>query len=344
MINPFISIVIPVYNAEKSIGNVIHSLLTQSFQNFELIIIDDGSQDKTVAVIKSFHDKRIITKKIPNGGPGNARNIGIKEATGEYLIFVDSDDVLEADNLQKRVKYIRDDKVDLVIGSYQTKVMNNEEIVDTKLTIAPDVVYRTNNDFVDNIYFLMEKQLMYVIWNKVYRLDIIKKFNVSFPSYRSCEDRLFNLQYFSHVDYCRVTSEIFYNYSFDGKNSLTNKYFDNKFDTFEEFYLTTVRMAPQDLAGFSSLFLKGTMSCLIPLHTSSCNLSNSGKKEYIHRVINNTQVQNAADASARNGLMKKLFKLIFKIKNVTLHYLISWILFKVSNINPKIIEKLKRSF
>lgn len=346
MYSPFFSLVMPAYNCADTIGMTIESILSQNFQNFELIIINDGSTDDTEKVIQKYvqKDERIFYKTISNNGPGNARNVGIQAASGEYLFLIDSDDQLERDNLAQRADLMNKYQPDLLIGSYQTNILDNQELVDKKITSAPDCIFESKEQFLAKVYPLMEKQLMYVIWNKVYRLAIIRESNITFPSYKSCEDRLFNLQYFQHVKKCVVTSRVLYNYSFDGKNSLTNKYFENKFATFEEFYLTAVELVPKDKPGFSALFLKGTMSCFIPLHSLSCPLSFSQKRKYIHEVLQNQNIKEAAKVSLSDGLFKKIMKMLFRIPSVPLHYVASWFLYKLSMLNPRSIEKLKGNF
>lgn len=343
---PFFSLVMPAYNCEDTLGLTIDSILAQSFTDFELIIINDGSTDSTEEVIRNYQklDKRIRYQTIPNGGPGNARNVGIKDTKGEFLFLVDADDQLDKNNLEIRAELLKNSQTDLLIGSYQTNILDNNEIVDQKLTIAPDLFFSTKNEFLEHVYPLMEQQLMYVIWNKVYRLDLIKKNKIVFPPYKSCEDRLFNLEYFKYVKKCLVTSKVLYHYSFDGKNSLTNKYFPNKFDTFEEFYVVASELVPKDKPGFSALFLKGTMSCFIPLHSPSCPLSFSKKRKYIKEVLNNKQIQSAAKLSVTSSLFKKIMKSLFLIKITNLHYFVSWFLYKISTLNPKTIEKLKGNF
>lgn len=343
---PYFSLVMPAYNCEDTISSTIESILHQTYKDFELIIINDGSTDGTVLAIQQYLDKdsRIKLFTIENSGPGNARNEGINKARGKYLCLIDADDKLEETNLDKRVQLLIKSRADLIIGSYETNVLNNETVVDRKQSLAPDLILDSKSAFLDQIYPLMDKQLMYVIWNKVYRLDIIQQNGILFPPYKSCEDRIFNLQYFEHVNNCLVTSEILYHYSFDGKNSLTNKYLPNKFDTFKEFYLRAVRLVPKDKAGFSALFLKGTMSCFIPLHSETCSLTLSKKASYIKQVLRDEQVQLAASLSVTDGLFKKIMKFLFKIPSMTLHYMVSWCLYKLSMMNPKTIEKLKGSF
>lgn len=92
-----LSIIIPVYNAEKTLKRCVESVLKQSYEDFELILVDDGSTDSSPELCDSFSDNRIVVFHIPNSGPGAARNYGIRRTTGRYLTFIDSDDTIGKD-------------------------------------------------------------------------------------------------------------------------------------------------------------------------------------------------------------------------------------------------------
>jgi teichuronic acid biosynthesis glycosyltransferase TuaG len=116
--NDLVSVIMPAYNAEKFLPETIDSVLKQSYQNWELIIVDDESNDGTAALIKEYQSKdhRIKYFWQKNGRQGKARNHGIREAKGKYLAFLDADDVWLADKLQRQLKLINDFNVDLVFG------------------------------------------------------------------------------------------------------------------------------------------------------------------------------------------------------------------------------------
>lgn len=343
---PFFSVVMPAYNCEDTVGKTITSVLNQSFTNFELIIINDGSTDSTQEVLERYHnqDARVRFKTIQNGGPGNARNNGIELTTGQYLLFVDSDDVMKDSTLEIYADHVKDGKIDLVISSYNMNVLDGEELVDTRLVKAPNQLIETHEVFLDNIYPLMNKQLMYVAWNKLFKLDIIKKHEIKFPPYNSCEDRLFNIRYFKHVEACKVVSDILYDYSFDGKNSLTNKYFDNKFDTFVEFYRELLALTKKHEKGFSALFLKGVMSCIIPLHSESCPLTYREKRDYIRTIMQHPDVIKASKDSLTDTKIRQVMKVLFKTKSISVNYIASKLMYSISITSPKTIEKFKRKF
>ena len=111
MNNPKYSIIVPAYNTGDAIRRCIDSVLKQTYINWELVIVDDGSKDKTPEIIEEYtnNDNRIKAFHIPNGGVSNARNVGLVEVQGEYVMFVDSDDWIDPDYLQQVENHMDDD-------------------------------------------------------------------------------------------------------------------------------------------------------------------------------------------------------------------------------------------
>lgn len=343
---PFFSIVMPVYNSENSVAKTIDSVLNQDFKNFEFIIVNDGSTDKTLSILKGYSnmDDRILVKTIENSGPGKARNSGIEEASGEFLFLLDADDQLAKDTLSSYYNNLEKDDYDLIISSYLLQVMDKDILLSEKKIGAAYQEIKDHELFLDNIYSLMNKQLMYVVWNKIYKLSIIKEENIRFRNYSSCEDRLFNIDYFHHVENCLVTDKIMYQYSFDGKKSLTNKFLVNKFDTFVEFRRSLLALTLKNKQGTEALFLKGVMSCIIPVHSKDCSLSFKEKINYIKNILNSKDIIEACNDSLTDSSIRKLTKLLFKSKLTLLNYFSSMMMYYLSVLSPRMIEKIKQSF
>lgn len=179
-----ISIIVPAYNAEKYINKCIQSLLNQSKKEIEIIVINDGSTDKTEEIIKKYKDKRIKYYKNTNQGIGKTRNFGINKAIGKYLMFVDSDDYISREACEHLFNKIEKDKSDIVVCDYY-KVKNNKEekneIVDfgiTTLKDKPELINKINT----------------APWNKIYRRDLIIKENITFVENTKYEDSPFVLK------------------------------------------------------------------------------------------------------------------------------------------------------
>lgn len=340
---PKFSIIIPAYNAEKTVRKSIQSIQSQTYSDFEIIIVNDGSTDSTLNIIMelSASDQRIRYLDTLNGGPGEARNKGLKQATGDYIVFIDVDDFIKEDFLSVYVDTLSEANLDLVISSFKTEVYDGEEVVSEQYTSYPDTRLNMKEEFLSEMYNLTNNQLLYVVWNKVYRRDIIIDNNITFPNYRSCEDRIFNVRYYQYVDKAIVLNKANFIYSFDGKNSLTNKFFENKFDTFIHWYKELLNIVNKDYNGYASLFLKGVMSCLVSLHSESCTLNFKEKLEYCDNILNNKMVTEAAKISSTETVMKKSIKFLFKTKSVYINYSASKVMYLISQMSPKTIEKFK---
>ncbi len=115
---PTISVIIPAYNAEKTIQETIESVLNQTFQDFELIVINDGSTDRTLEIVSSFTDSRLQVFSFPNSGPQKSRNRGISLATGEYLSFIDADDLWTPDKLERQLQALQEHPEAAVVYSW----------------------------------------------------------------------------------------------------------------------------------------------------------------------------------------------------------------------------------
>lgn len=348
MVNiPLFSIVMPAYNCEKKVGLTIENLKKQTFSDFELIIVNDGSVDNTKDVLEKFSDTddRISVLTIANQGPGNARNQGIKQAQGKYLLLIDADDEVDVRALETYSIYLEQNKdLDLIISSYEMNIMDGNKTVDVQLVDIATKVIESHQQFLKELYPLMNKQLMYVVWNKIYRLDIIKQHSIEFPSYKSCEDRLFNITYFKYVEKCMVINDVLYHYSFDGKNSLTNRYLPNKFDTFVEFYQELLKLTTINEEGSSALFLKGVMSCIMSFHSKSCPMNYFEKLAQIKKIVTHPEVIKASNMSLTDTNIRLVMKNLFKTRSSFINYCISKLMYIIMNTSPTTIEKFKRRF
>lgn len=120
MSKDFVSIITPTYNCAKFIGATIESVLNQTYQNFEMIIVDDASKDNTEEVVKSFKDKRIKYIRLSkNSGPAVARNRAMEEAKGKYMAFLDSDDLWKREKLEKQINFIKKNKYKIICSDYE---------------------------------------------------------------------------------------------------------------------------------------------------------------------------------------------------------------------------------
>ena len=206
-----VSIIVPVYNAQKSIKRCVGSILSQDYENIEVILVDDGSKDDSGRIIDELAEKdsriRVIHKR--NGGVSSTRNRGISEATGTYLQFVDADDYLSVEATKLMVRSMEEDRSDIVVSDFYRVV---GEAQSRKGSISKSGLI-TRKEYADEM-MLSPADLYYgVLWNKLYRRSIVEKFRVSMDENISfCEDMIFNLEYLLHAEKVSVLTVPVYYY------------------------------------------------------------------------------------------------------------------------------------
>lgn len=219
-----ISIIIPIYNRENTLRRTIDSVLCQRDVFIELILVNDGSTDKSEVICREYcdSDKRIIYRKIKNGGPSKARNVGLELATGEYITFIDSDDFYEEYALINMINEIKDN--DILICN--RNVYNNKNIIKKNIIEKNFCNIKQKWECVE---YLQSLNLFNPLWNKLYRRDVIYDNNIRFnENLISGEDYLFNLQYFERINKGAVTNTCVYNY-YVNFNSITGTNKNNDF-------------------------------------------------------------------------------------------------------------------
>ena len=219
--NEIVSIIVPAYNAERTINRCIDSILKQSYSNLEIIIINDGSKDSTEEkCMKYIKNKKIKYIRINNSGVSNARNIGIENSTGTYIMFVDSDDYIEK-NMVERLYDNINENVDLVICSKNLITIN--EKISEKIDIASCTLKK------ENIIQLYRAKILNPPYCKLYRSAIIKSKSIRFDiSISIGEDLLFNILYLKNITKdIKILNENLYNYEKINTNSLSVRYYSN---------------------------------------------------------------------------------------------------------------------
>lgn len=202
---PKVSVIVPVYNTEKYLERCIDSIISQSFKDFELIIINDGSKDKSLSIMKEHarKDKRIRVFDQNNKGPAITRNFGINQAKAKYVMFIDSDDYIDDNYIQDYYNVISKEDLDIVIGGYK-------RVVEKKVTFT--------------LQLKQGEFSKYIITGPVCRI-IRKQFltnnKIEFLDTNSSEDVYFNLMIYNKTKKIKIIDNIGYNY-FYNKNSLSN--------------------------------------------------------------------------------------------------------------------------
>lgn len=194
-----VSIIVPIYNAQKTLERCIESILNQDFSDFELLLIDDGSKDDSGKICdvyaKKDHRVRVIHKE--NSGVSASRNLALQEAKGEYLQFLDADDWITPNATRLLVESLEQNHCDMVIADFYRVI---KERLSHKGSIDEDGVL-SREEFAN---FMMENPADFyygVLWNKLYKKSIIEKQQLCMnPKISWCEDFMFNLEYIRHCE------------------------------------------------------------------------------------------------------------------------------------------------
>ena len=194
---PFVSIIVPVYNAQLYLERCINSVLAQEYKNFELILVDDGSKDASPAICDRFalQDDRVKVIHKENSGVSDSRNLALERAEGDYLQFLDADDWVTPEATKLFVQSAEKSGCDMVIADFY-------RVSGEKLSHKGDIEKEgllTREEFAD---FMMENPADFyygVLWNKFYRRELIERLKLRMdPAISWCEDFIFNLEYIRH--------------------------------------------------------------------------------------------------------------------------------------------------
>lgn len=223
MKNNLVSIIVPVYNAEKTLKKCCYSLLEQTYKNIEIILVNDGSNDDSSKICRKFakkdHRVKFIDKE--NGGVSSARNAGIECARGEYLSFVDSDDYVDKEYIQNMYEKIQKDNSDICLAGYWIK---KHGFVQKNENGKGSCLYDQSLYYEKLLDFIWGKNGMYFPVAKLYRKSLIKQNEIKFNENIQCgEDMLFNVQFFRYCKSMTIISECNYYYIMHG-GGLSGKY------------------------------------------------------------------------------------------------------------------------
>lgn len=319
------SIIIPTYNLETFLLKQIKSIQKQTFTDFELIIVDDGSTDETEQKVLELNDDRIKYIYQENSGVSAARNNGMEKAKGEYILFVDADDICDSRMLEYVHKaLIQDERKDIVYFGYTKIFSSNNKLPRTykksyegKLTL-------------DNIYRLEQNDMISVVYNKVIRRDIASK--IKFQNTKIGEDYLYNLMLLKYVNSIKVIPEELYYYNASRENSAYKNYSSDRVENFEKQLEALLNV----IDGFYNENLKEKIIDLKKMQSLSGIIMNLFRPNNTNSYLNNVRVLRDAKCEfgvsgrkifSENAVDKKvkLKLLIAKLPSIFSYILLKWI-------------------
>lgn len=255
MNQPKISVIVPVYNAEKWLRRCVDSILAQTYTDFELLLVDDGSTDSSGAICDEYAalDARIRPFHKPNGGVSSARNLGLDNARGEWIAFCDADDYDDNKCLESLYSATKND-CDLVSCGYHWYKKDK-----TSGDFVPDQFIGNNKEYLQTV---LNDEMFGALWNKLFRKLIIDIHNLRLDTQlKFREDEEFLLRYLTYCRKCRTVSKVLYYYFMPG----WNKYFVSFSPESGLYLLSRLRHSIKSI-GYGGMFakkLKHEQLCLL---------------------------------------------------------------------------------
>jgi len=341
-----ISVIVPSYNCSKYIGRLLDSVLSQSYQNFELIILDDGSNDNTREILNACNNSHIKVICKPNTGVSDTRNMGLSLATGDLICFLDSDDYIDSNYFQRIVDIFKENPdIELLNFGFYSETENKKEILSDKISYKT-TFYKSKEEIKRDFVNLWDSTMLYNIWNKVYLKRIIDDNKIKFPDTNWGEDVIFNQMYLNVITNLYNSDEAFYHYIRERVGALTNSYKENLFEIrkqeFEDFncYFSSWQLDKNDYYEFSCRrYIERILGCIENLYGSMLSLKQ--RYEKIREMIKDPMTKEALKHIMPKSKKIKLMIIPLKMNCVLLTMFMGRIFHFTKVHFPGLFNKLK---
>ena len=323
-----ISIVVPVYNAETTLKSCIDSVVNQSYDEWELWLINDGSRDSSGEICDEYcrSDARIQVIHKQNEGVSVARNTGIEKAQGEYILFLDSDDYLEKDALRKVVDATNRFCADVVIFGFYYHF--SESNIFKSNTLSKEFV-GTNDQFVFDVFReAFGKELLNPPWNKLVKRELLLHENIQFVSeFSICEDMIFTIEILEKSERIIFLETPLYHYIYKQGSNLVNKFHSNYFEALSFYiarakeYLVKHHADKEKMGLLDTFYINQTIAFLKRIYVAS-GYSKEKKYSELIRICQHNDFMDSLALYQPKGVKKKVVAWCIKNKHYRLlHFL-----------------------
>ena len=340
---PKVSVIVPIYNSEKYIDRCVRSIVNQTFEDIEILLINDGSTDNSINRLYELQkmDSRIRVIDKENSGVSDTRNLGVAKAKGKYVQFIDSDDYIDSEMIKNTLEEIERENADIIVtglfldiesrGELSSTVQSFEdEICIDKKQIGEGVLKRLNGTYINSPI------------NKLYKKSIIEQNNIIMDKNISLgEDLLFNIQYFSYCTKVIFKQKSYYHYFMQVSDNLTFKFRDNKLELMKKLYdecksfLLKCELSSECLIELNNIFIKWMYSCYIDLNNKTCPFSKKEKIKYIKASV--SKYQDIISNTKITSLVYKILKRILDFPYIVL--IVSKIMFWIKTTYRNVIYR-----
>jgi len=353
--NPLISIVMPIYNAEAYLDTALKSIEAQKYYDYEVIMVNDCSEDRSSNICKDWAEKDTrfkVVELMQNGGAGKARNIGIDYACGDYLAFMDADDVIPDNTYDDAVESLRKYPAEQVVWGL-TEVYSNEkeEVVRNNPIIPQECYCRSPEEVLRQAVILEEKTLFGYQWNRLYKMELIKSNHIRFEDSELYEDYFFNLSVIEKVNSLNVLATSGYFYNKRENQSLTNKFVK---DYFKLSYRRVNGMLSicrdkgiyTDMTGniLGNIYLRYVLSALMRNCDKRSELTLAQRRNWVKKVSHTKLYREIVENQKINSKMLRMLKILMNNQAILGCLMMGRLMYLIKKTTPMIfaLGKMKR--
>lgn len=317
---PYISVIMPAYRVEHYIERAVDSLLSQTFRDFELIIVDDGSPDGTgrIADALAARDGRIRVIHQPNAGAPAARNRAMETAQGRYFFFMDADDWAEKDMLSALYALAEKHNLQAVVAGFYIDTYYDDAHFIRQTLSQPDEIFSSQADFRAAAWRLFDKNLLYTPWNKLYRADYLRENNIRFPD-TFWDDFPFNLAVFRDIERVGVTERAYYHFIRARAESETARYRADMYEKREEengwmieLYDHWQLRDPASREMIARRYAERVVGCVENVANPACPKTHRQKRQAVREMLLNPALKEALSIARPRSMTMRLLLFSFK--------------------------------
>ncbi|MBO4339683.1 MAG: glycosyltransferase family 2 protein [Clostridia bacterium] len=355
MSKPFFSIILPSYKVEEYLESAVSSILNQTFNDYEIIIVDDASPDSVGAVADCLCEKHPFIKAVhhqTNLGLSEARNSGLRSASGEFVFFMDPDDVIES-NLLETVKLSLDSQPsDVVVFGVIEEYFNNKNQLCNSVTIThaqKPLFLNTKEEVRREMIYLEKNTLLGYAWNKVYRRDYLISNRLEFETVEFIEDIDFNLKVFCDLSSLIILDAPLYHYIKRVNAGLTSKYSESFYAVHRkrvEMLFSQYKnwdMLTDDVYGIlASEFARFVFSSAQRNCSKQSGMNDKMRRDFIRSVYGDEIYKVLIPKADSNSKSVKLMLYLLKRKSVHLTALVCRMLYIIKTVFPVFFSKIKQ--
>ena len=326
------TVIVPAYNSQSTLRKCIESILNQTYPDWELILIDDGSTDGSWTICQAYaaKDSRIRIFRQENAGQGAARNKGIELAAGNYIVFCDADDFYEKDALEVFAHAAEQNSPDLIVGGYTDFCSTADGgILIRAENPAYDADCITKDEAHAEFMHLRRNELIDAPWAKAYRRQLLLEHAIRFPHMKRQQDIYFNLEFYDIIRTLRVIESVIYHYRLPDNDDQLKKYPRNMTDIIKLNYLKTLEVLEswqqldvESLRYLNQVYVKNTSVLLRLNYLNQWKLNRKDRRELSRKILNDDTTI-AACRTVPDGTMDKIIRWTVKSRSVALANLFS---------------------